>query len=71
VAIPQCARHLKLMFFESPLEGSHGAASQQHPGKRDLNRRETSLSAGESQRKILKQLLHVMVSRRDRRKVSS
>ena len=71
--IPPCARHLKLIFFESPPGGA--TASQQHPGKRDLtqwDRRETSdLSAGELQRKVLKQLLHLMVFRRDRRKVSS
>jgi hypothetical protein len=43
-------------------------------GKRDLMRkdgRETSLSAGELQRKNLKQPLHVMISRQDRRKVPS
>ena len=43
-----------------------------HSAKRDLmwwDRRETSLSAGELERKILKQLLDVMVSRQDRRTV--
>ena len=70
--IPQRARHLKLIFFESPPKGSQDSGASHD--KRDLmqwDRRETSLLAGELQRKILKQLLYVIVSKQDRRKVSS